>query len=54
MMNLVLTETRCRVCKIRLTEFEIENKASLCMDCFDEQSDEQEAAEDQQNTRLFK
>jgi hypothetical protein len=35
-LNLVLTERQCRVCQVRLTEYEIENNNELCMDCYKE------------------
>ncbi|WP_019123670.1 hypothetical protein [Brevibacillus massiliensis] len=35
-MNLVLTEMTCKICKTRLTEYEVEHKESLCMDCYEE------------------
>jgi len=33
-VNLVLTERQCTSCQARLTEYEIENNAGLCIDCY--------------------
>jgi len=40
-MNMLfeLTERKCRVCGVRLTEFEIEEKDQHCMDCFTDQAE---------------
>lgn len=35
-LNLVLTEVLCKECKARLSEYEIENNDSYCMDCYKE------------------
>ncbi|WP_256481344.1 hypothetical protein [Brevibacillus ruminantium] len=40
-MNLVLTDVLCKECKARLTEYEIENNDSVCMDCYKENNEEQ-------------
>lgn len=35
-MNLVLTEKTCKVCQLKLTEYEEKNNEGLCMDCHKE------------------
>jgi hypothetical protein len=42
-LNLVLTERQCRVCRVRLTEYEIENNNELCMDCYKEKREDAES-----------
>ncbi len=37
-MVLILTETTCKVCKAKLTEYEIRHKDEMCIDCHKEQS----------------
>ncbi|MFY0546411.1 hypothetical protein [Brevibacillus sp. H7] len=36
-MLLILTETTCKICKAKLTEYEIKHKDGLCMECHKEE-----------------
>jgi NMD protein affecting ribosome stability and mRNA decay len=35
-MEITLIDRKCQNCGIKLTEFEINEKSSLCMECFEE------------------
>jgi hypothetical protein len=39
-MKIHLLEKKCRSCGVKLTEFEIEEKESFCMECYEEQDKE--------------
>jgi hypothetical protein len=39
-MNVVLTDIQCKVCKIRLTEYEANHQDSLCIECYKEKLQE--------------
>jgi hypothetical protein len=36
-MNITLTETKCRKCGAKLTEYEVEEKGHYCMECYEEE-----------------
>jgi hypothetical protein len=35
-MNVVLTDIQCKVCKVRLTEYEANHQDALCIECYKE------------------
>ncbi len=35
-MNIVLTETTCKVCGSKLSQYEVEEKDRHCMNCYEE------------------
>lgn len=35
-MNLVAMDKKCEICEVKLTDFEIKEEFSLCLDCFEE------------------
>lgn len=39
-MNVIFTNTKCKICSIRLTEYEESEKQGLCIDCFKEKIEE--------------
>ena len=36
-MNIVLLEKKCQCCGVKLTQYEIEEKDSYCMECFEDE-----------------
>jgi hypothetical protein len=38
-MNINLVDRHCRHCKISLSEFEVNEKGSLCIDCYNEENE---------------
>lgn len=51
-MNIILTERKCRVCKTKLTEYEIEHKDGLCMDCYEELELENNSAKQKERSKV--
>jgi hypothetical protein len=39
-MGVVFTNRKCKVCKIKLTEFEVSDKQQMCIDCYKENHEE--------------
>lgn len=37
-MNLYLIDSACKMCKIKLTEYELKEKSSLCIECYREEN----------------
>jgi predicted Zn-ribbon and HTH transcriptional regulator len=36
-MNIILTEIKCQECGIKLSEYEIQEKGSRCMECYEDE-----------------